>query len=123
MIKKTVLIIDDALFLRTILRRMFEEDGNFEIIGEGTDGFEAIDKARSLQPDIITMDLVMPGLDGLKAVEKIVSISPQSKIIMMSSVGNAKTINEAVKLGVYDYIVKPVTKVDLNRIINKLLNE
>lgn len=118
--KKTVLVIDDAIFMRTVLKRMIEETGLCQVVGEGTNGLEAVEKARELQPDIITMDIIMPEYDGLTAVKEIVAISPKSKIIMISSIGNINIVKDAIELGAYDYIVKPIVKEEIEKILNKI---
>lgn len=120
--KMTVLIVDDALFMRTILRRMFERDGRCDIVGEAVNGYEAIEKAELLQPDIITMDIVMPDLDGMEAIEIIKEKSPKSKIVMMTSVTNYQMIDKAKAKGAYDYLPKPVNSDDINILLNKILS-
>ena len=120
--KLSVLIIDDSLFMRTILKNLIIQTGYCEIIGEGSTGYEAIEMTKTLQPDIITMDIVMPDLDGVKAVKEIKSISSQSKIIMITSIANHKVISDAKNLGVFDYLIKPLNQDDINKIIAKVID-
>ncbi len=120
--KKSVLIIDDAMFMRRLLKDMIERDGYCEVVGEGANGYEAINKAKELQPDIITMDIIMPELDGIDAVKEILVVSPMSKIIMISSVGNHKVVNDAIDAGAFDYLVKPLNKEEISRVIRKALS-
>jgi len=121
--KLSVLIIDDSLFMRTILKNLIMQTGYCEIIGEGSTGYEAIEKAKTLQPDIITMDIVMPDLDGVLAVKEIKFSSNQSKIIMITSIGNSKVINDVKNLGVFDYLIKPLNQDDVNKIIAKVIDQ
>lgn len=121
--KLRVLIVDDAIFMRKVLKGMFEASGLCEVIGEGTNGVEAVELAKTLQPDVITMDIVMPDLDGLSAAKQILEVCPKTKIIIVSSIGNYKVVIDAIDSGVFDYLVKPLNKEDVNKVINKLTNE
>jgi len=105
-----VLIVDDAMFMRTVLKKMLEEDG-FEVVGEGSNGNEAIKLAGQLLPDVITLDITMPERDGLSSIEDILKASPKSKIIMCSAMGQQGMVVEAIKKGAKDFIVKPFEKV------------
>ena len=120
--KKTVLVVDDAIFMRVIMKKMIELDGRCQVVGEGDDGFKAIELAQTLQPDIITMDVVMPECDGMSAIKKIMEVSPNTKIIMVSSVGNYKIVSDALEQGVFDYLVKPITKEEISKVIDKIIN-
>jgi len=120
--KKTVLIVDDAIFMRTILRKLFERDGRCDVIGEAANGYEAIEKAKLLLPDIITMDIIMPDLDGLEAIMTIKNVSPKSMIVMMTSVANYQMIDKAKALGAYDYLPKPIDGDDVNRLLDKIFS-
>ena len=66
----TVLIVDDAAFMRTVLRNMLQQMGH-TVVGEAFNGHDAIKKAKELKPDVITMDIVMPSMDGIEAVKEI----------------------------------------------------
>lgn len=120
---KKVVIIDDSAFMRMIIRRIIEEIGEYEVIGEASDGQKGIEVVAELHPDIITMDVVMPNLDGLNALSKIKNVSPNSKVIMVSSINNINIINEAINKGASDYLAKPVDKNDIIEVFNKVLKE
>ena len=67
MSKTTFVITDDAVFMRTLLRKIIEQDENFEVLGEASNGREAIEAAEKYQPDILTLDITMPAMDGIQA--------------------------------------------------------
>ncbi len=106
----TFVVVDDAVFMRTLLKKMLEEVDEYVVVGEGANGYEAIDLAKNKQPDIMTLDITMPDLDGISAVKEILSVSPDTKIIMVSAMGQQSMVIEAIKLGAKDFVVKPFEK-------------
>ena len=120
--KGRVLLADDALFMREMIREIIEPDG-FEVIGEATDGIEAIEQFRRLQPDIVTMDIVMPRLSGIDAVERIIQLDPSAKIIMCSALGQEALVMEALKAGAKDFVVKPFKPEDVLGTLQKVLEK
>lgn len=117
--KLTFVIVDDAVFMRTILKKMVEEVENYEVIGEAGNGLEAVKLAERLQPDIMTLDITMPEVGGLEAIEDIIKVSPKTRIIMVSAMGQQSMVIEAIKLGAKDFVVKPFEK---SRIIQAIKN-
>lgn len=110
-----VLIADDSALMRKLLTRILEADPDIEIIGAARDGNDVVEKARVLQPDVITMDVNMPGQDGITALQYIVyeKICP---VIMVSSLTQegAVTTFEALELGAFDFVPKPGGTVSSN---------
>lgn len=115
------LIVDDAIFMRTVLKKMLT-DADFNVVGEAGNGLQAIDMAKELQPDVITLDITMPEMDGIQAIEKILEVSPNSKIIMCSAMGQHSKVVEAIKRGARDFIVKPFEKTRVLQAIYNVLN-
>lgn len=101
-----VLIVDDAAFMRMVLRNIFARAG-CEVVGEAASGKEAVEKFDALQPDLVTMDMTMPEMDGISAVRLIKQKHPLAKIIMVSAMGQQALVVEAIKAGALDFIVKP----------------
>jgi len=103
-----VLICDDSAMMRRTLKKMIETDPLFEVAGTARDGDDAIAKARSLRPDVITMDINMPGTDGITAMQYIVDekIAPVVMVSSLTQEGAAATF-EALALGAFDYVGKP----------------
>jgi len=106
----TFVVVDDAVFMRTLIKKMIEEVDTFKVVGEGANGFEAIEQARKHKPDIMTLDITMPDMDGVKAIEEILKVSPETRIIMVSAMGQQSMVIEAIKLGAKDFVVKPFEK-------------
>jgi two-component system chemotaxis response regulator CheY len=120
--KKSVLIVDDSMYMRTIIKDALEAAG-YEIIAEAANGESAIDQALELNPDLITLDNILPDMIGtdilrvLKQEEKI-----NSKIIMISAVGQDSIIQEGLSIGASAYIVKPFSPEQLVSEINKVMS-
>ena len=101
-----VLIADDAIFMRTMLKDILRKEG-YEIVGEARTGVEAVEKYQELRPDLVTMDIVMPDKDGIEAVRDIIAFDPQAKILMCSAMGQQSLVIEAIQAGARDFVVKP----------------
>lgn len=103
-----ILVVDDSPFIRRILSDWIKSEPDMELVGTANDGADAIAKAKSLSPDLITMDVEMPGTDGLTALAEIMKTCPTA-VLMVSSltqVGADATI-KALELGAYDFVGKP----------------
>ncbi len=101
-----VLIVDDALFMRNMLKDIITGAGH-TVVGEAANGDEAIAKYTELKPDLVTMDIVMPQKSGIEALQEIRQQYPDAKIIMCSALGQDALVVEAVQSGAKDFIVKP----------------
>ena len=107
--KIRVLIVDDSPFIRIALRKLLTSDSQIEIVGEASNGKEAIKLAQELKPDVITLDINMPIMDGLTALGEIKKVCPECKVLMISALtkeGARETI-EALNKGAVDFITKP----------------
>ena len=103
---RTIMIVDDELFFRELLRDMLEKEG-FTVIGEATDGAEAVAKYRELRPDITIMDIFMPGENGIDATREIVSFDATAKVLICSGVGYDDDIAAALQAGAKGIVFKP----------------
>lgn len=101
-----VLLVDDAEDLRFLFRYTLQRDGRFRVVGEASDGLEAIAKAEALQPQVILLDVAMPKLDGLGALPRIREAAPQAVIIVLSGFGGEKMADRALAAGAAAYIEK-----------------
>lgn len=101
-----ILIVDDALFMRGVLKKILEEHG-YQVVGEGKNGVEAIEKYNALKPDLVTMDITMPDMTGVAALKEIRAIDSQAKVVMCSAIGQKAVVLEAIQNGAMDFIVKP----------------
>jgi len=105
--KIKVLVVDDTAFMRKALTRIFSSDPDLSVVGSARNGLEALDKIRSLRPDVITLDIDMPVMDGLSAIRHVMIESPLP-IVALSSLFNDGAITfEALRLGVVDFVPKP----------------
>jgi two-component system, chemotaxis family, chemotaxis protein CheY len=105
-VSHTVLICDDAVFMRTMISDILEESG-FEIVGQAETGLQAIERYKTLRPDLVTMDIVMPDMGGIDAVREITSFDANAKILMCSAMGQQALVVEAIQAGAKDFVVKP----------------
>ena len=116
---KKVLIVDDSLYMRTVIKDALTSAGH-EVVGQAANGESAIDLSIELQPDLITLDNILPDMLGLDILKVLKEEEIKSKVIMISAVGQQSVIDEGLKLGANDYIVKPFTSEQLLEVINKV---
>ena len=104
--KNRILIVDDAAFMRMMIRDILTKN-NFEVVGEATNGEEAVSKYIELQPDLVTLDITMPGMDGVTVLKKIREYDPSARVVMCSAMGQQAMVVEAIQNGAKDLINKP----------------
>jgi two-component system chemotaxis response regulator CheY len=119
---KRVLIVDDAVFMRNMIRDIFAS-GGFDVIGEAVNGLEAVEKFRELKPDLVTMDIVMPFKSGIEATREIIATSPNAVVVMCSALGQESLVMEAIEAGATDFIVKPFKEEEVLGVVRKVLGE
>lgn len=115
-----VLIVDDAKFMRTLVKDALSQAGH-EIIGEAENGVEAVEKYKELKPDLVTMDITMREKDGIEASEEILKLDQNARIIMVTALGQEALLARAIKLGVKDFVVKPFPPERLQKAAEKAL--
>ncbi len=115
---KKVLVVDDAAFVRAMLKRLIEDNG-FVVAGEAENGEEALRSYRSMKPDLVIMDITMPLMDGIEATKKIRTIDPAAKIIIVSARGEKPMVVKAIEAGAQDFIVKPFEVPRVIKTLNK----
>ncbi len=114
-----VLIVDDALFMRNMLKEVFLKAG-YDVVGEAADGLEAVEQYRALRPDLVTMDIVMPRKSGIDALLDIRKEYPDACIVMCSAMGQESLILEAVQAGAQDFIVKPFKEEKVLEVVRRI---
>lgn len=119
---KRLMVVDDSRVVLFQMQRLLE-DTEFEIAGYCRDGEEALEQYGMLQPDIVTMDIIMPGMDGLETAKALLEDNPEAKIIMVSSLAYDGTIREAEGLGVKAFVYKPFEKSDFLDALEKVAAE
>ena len=115
-----ILIVDDAAFMRMMIKDILEKNG-FNVIGEASNGLEAIELYKKEKPDIVTMDITMPKVDGIEAVKLIKEYDNEAKIIMCSAMGQQAMVMDAIRAGAKDFIVKPFQADRVIEAINKVV--
>jgi len=116
---KRVLVVDDAIFMRNLIKDILSEAG-YLVVGEAGNGEEAVEKCKALKPDIVTMDIVMPVMSGIDAVREIKKVNSDIKIIMCSALGQESLVMEAIEAGALDFITKPFKKERVLEVLRKL---
>jgi two-component system, response regulator PdtaR len=106
-----VLIAEDETIIRLDLKDLLERAG-FDVCAEAKDGLEAVELARSEQPDVAVLDVKMPNLDGIEAARRILDERP-IPIVMLTAYGQDELVSRAVEAGVFGYLVKPFREQDL----------
>lgn len=101
-----VMVVDDALFMRNMLKDIFVRAG-YEVIAEAENGEIALELYRKFKPDLVTMDIVMPKKNGIEALKEIMASDPEACVVMVSALGQDSLVLEAVESGAKDFIVKP----------------
>lgn len=120
---KRVLVVDDAIFMRNMIKDIFAQSGDYEVVGEATHGLEAVERYRELRPDLTTMDIVMPFKSGIEATKEIVQIDPGATIVMCSALGQEQLVMEAIEAGAADFIVKPFKAEEVLQVVQKVLGD
>lgn len=101
-----ILIVDDAAFMRMMLKDTLKKNG-YENIIEAPDGEVAVQTYKAEKPDLVIMDITMPNKNGLEALKEIKEYDPNSKVVMCSAMGQESMVVEAIRSGAKDFIVKP----------------
>ncbi|MBP2132985.1 two-component system chemotaxis response regulator CheB [Methanomicrobium sp. W14] len=104
-----VLVVDDSVFMRTVLTDILKTDPSLEIVGTAEDGIKALQKIEELSPDVITLDIQMPNMDGIEMLERMQSLENPPKILMLSTLTSkdAELTKKALDLGADDFMLKP----------------
>ncbi|MCL6515627.1 response regulator [Alicyclobacillus sp.] len=101
-----ILVVDDAAFMRMMIKDILTKNG-YEVVGEASDGVQAVEKYQELQPDLVTLDITMPEMDGIEALKRIRAVDPNARVIMCSAMGQQAMVIDAIQAGAKDFVVKP----------------
>jgi two-component system chemotaxis response regulator CheY len=115
-----LMIVDDS----NIMKRRIERAQNFdelELVGTASNGVEAIEMFKKMDPDVVTMDLTMPQMDGIECIENIVKIKPAVRILVISALADKATAVEAMEKGANGFLNKPFSDRQLNEAIAELI--
>ena len=118
--KIRLLIADDHPMMREALLTALAEETDLEVVGEASNGIEAVKLAQECKPDVILMDLLMPGMDGLEAIGRIIEVNPEAKILVVTSLEDEDKIVAAVQAGALGYFPKTASRLYLLEGIRKI---
>jgi two-component system, chemotaxis family, chemotaxis protein CheY len=119
---RRVLIADDAAFMREMLRDILGQAG-FEVCAEAADGNEAVACFEEHEPDLVTLDIVMPRKSGLEALREIMQRDPGACVVMCSALGQEALVMEALESGAKDFVVKPFKADHVVEVLRKALDK
>lgn len=117
---KRILIVDDSPMIRGLLTKILEKHG-YEVCGQAKNGREGVELYAELLPDLVFMDITMPIMDGLQAAEEIKNQYPDSKIIMLSAMGDKEVKDQAMELGIDVFLKKPFDDYKIVSAISKVV--
>ena len=118
--KPLIMIADDAMFMRRVIKRALTQ-GGYNTFVEAGDGVEAVEKYKEVQPDLMLLDITMPGRSGLEVLNDILAFKRNAKVIMCSAVGQEQVIAEAIRCGASDFIIKPFKDEEILKIVKACL--
>jgi DNA-binding NarL/FixJ family response regulator len=119
--KISVLLVDDHSLVRRGFRRMLEDEPDIAVVGEASDGDEAVRLSRALHPQIIVMDCALPGTSGLDATRKILERSPEISILMLSMHSEDTLVRQALDAGARGYVLKSAVDLELATAIRRVV--
>lgn len=116
-----ILLADDHNIVRQGLRALLQSEPHFRLVGEASDGIEAVRLAERLKPDVLITDLMMPGLTGLEVTRQVTKILPQIRVIILSMYTNDAYVLEALKNGALGYVLKDSQAADLIKAVKEVI--
>jgi two-component system chemotaxis response regulator CheY len=120
-VSHAVLIVDDAEFMRAMLREIVQDLG-WSVAAEAGDGADAVELSAQLRPDLVLLDITMPTMDGNEALAAILARDPQAKVVMITALGQKDQVLAAIKLGARDFIIKPFDTERVAATLTRLLS-
>ena len=117
----SVLLVDDHSLVRRGFRRMLEDEADIRVVGEASDGEEAVKLAREFKPQVIVMDCALPGINGLQATRKILQLLPETLVLMLSMHTEETWVRQAIDAGARGYVLKNAMDLELSSAIRRLV--
>ena len=111
--KARILLVDDHQVVRMGLAAIIAAESDMRLVGEASDGIEAVSLARELAPDVILMDLMMPQKDGAEATEEILAINPNIRILVLTTFGESEEVKRALNAGATGALIKDTPRGEL----------
>ena len=120
--KISVLLVDDHSLVLRGFRRMLEDESDIEVVGEASDGQEAVSLARQLKPQVIVMDCALPEINGLQATRRILEFAPATQVLMLSMHTEDTWVRQALEAGARGYVLKNALDLELGSAIRRIVN-
>jgi two-component system chemotaxis response regulator CheY len=117
-----ILVADDTLFTRVLLRKILSDAGH-EVVGEAATGREVLERYAELRPDVVTLDIIMPDMDGITALKELMKLDPNARVIMITSVDYEERVVGCINAGAKGYIIKPFEPDQVISEIERVLTE
>jgi two-component system chemotaxis response regulator CheY len=114
-----ILLVDDAAFMRMMLKKILAPSGN-ELL-EAVDGADGLAKYKEHKPNLVFLDIVMPNVDGIECLKQIMAFDSNARVVMCSSIGQQTVVNDAIKIGARDFIIKPFDAAKVLETVSKNL--
>jgi two-component system, NarL family, response regulator DegU len=118
--KINVVLADDHVLVRNGIKAMLESDTEIEVIGEASNGEEALETAKSLKPDILILDIRMPRMTGLEAAAKLKDVAPNTKAVILSMHDSEEYVLQALDAGAYGYLLKDTDKIEFLKALKQV---
>lgn len=118
----SVLLVDDHSLVRRGFRRMLEDEPDIHVVGEASNGLEAVELARSLKPQVIVMDCALPEINGLQATRKILEFAPETLVLMLSMHTEETWVRQAMEAGARGYVLKNALDLELGSAIRRIVS-
>src|SRR6185295_13676467 len=109
----TVLLVDDHALVRRGFRRMLEDDPAITVVGEASDGHDAVEAAAKLKPDVVVMDFALPSMNGAVAARHILKAQPQTAVLILSMHSEASYVQTCLEAGARGYLLKNAMDLEL----------
>ena len=120
--KISVLLVDDHSLVRRGFRRMLADESDMNVVGEASDGQEAVQQAQLLKPRVIVMDCALPEMNGIQATRKILEFAPQTLILMLTMHTEDTWVRQALEAGAKGYVLKNALDLELGSAIRRMVN-
>jgi two-component system, NarL family, response regulator NreC len=116
-----ILLVEDHSLVRSGIRALLESNPDVKVVGEAGDGREAVELCKTLQPEVVLMDVAMPGLNGVEATRQLNSAQPEIRVVMLSMYGDRQYVLEAIKAGAAGYLLKSAAHSELLTAIHSVV--
>src|SRR5688500_16225931 len=120
MSKISIVLADDHVLVRNGIKAMLESEPDIKVVGEAGNGFEALERARNLKPDILVLDIRMPEMTGLEAAAKLHEFAPATKAVILSMHDSDDYVLQALDSGAYGYLLKDIDKSEFVKALKQI---